>query len=77
MCQGWGTCGPCARGEERAARVPGVGNLKIFFEMALLSAFITKAVLSSLLYVSLEYMFWFLLSTIDLFSGDFIDFTNY
>ena len=58
--------------------MPGVGDLKIFYEMALLSAFITKAVLlSSLLYVSLEYMFWFLLSAIDLFSGDFIDFTNY
>jgi len=46
--------------------------------MARLSAFITKAMLvTPLLCVSLESMFWFLLSTIDLFSGDFTDFTNY
>jgi len=50
----------------------------IFFEMARLSAFITKAILmSSLLCVSMEFMFWFLWSTIDLFSGNFTDFTNY
>jgi len=54
------------------------GLRAIFYEMARLSAFITKTILMTpSLFVRLGSMFCCLLSMIDLFSGDFIGFTNY